>query len=159
MNVHFEAVVLGAGIGGLCAAARLAHGGRPTLLVEALPRVGGRASTEEIEGFLVATGAVALEFGGAFEETFQAVGASLDLRIPEPAVSFRIGGRRIDMRHGGWELLPGGPTSAGSTCKPSTSGCARRPTSPFISRAGSRSSRSPASSLSGRPGGSATWPT
>jgi len=103
-----DVLVLGAGMGGLCAAARLAHGGHSTLLVEALERVGGRASTEEIEGFRVNTGAIAIELGGVLEETFAAVGAPLDIRLPEPATTFRIGAKRIDPSRGGWKLLLGG---------------------------------------------------
>ena len=40
------------------------------IVVESLERLGGRASTEEIEGFKVNIGAIALEVGGVFEETF-----------------------------------------------------------------------------------------
>ncbi len=103
-----DVLVLGAGIGGLCAAARLAHGGYSTLLIEALGRVGGRASTEEIEGFHINTGAIAIERGGVLEETFASVGAPLELRIPVPAATFRIAGRALDPSRGGWKLLLGG---------------------------------------------------
>src|SRR5262249_1957045 len=47
----FDAVVIGAGAGGLCAAARLAHAGLHTLVVDDKDRPGGRASTEEIDGY------------------------------------------------------------------------------------------------------------
>ena len=70
-----DAVVIGAGAGGLCAAARLAHAGLHTLVVDDKGRIGGRASTEEIDGFKVNIGAIAIEFGGVFEETFHTVGA------------------------------------------------------------------------------------
>lgn len=69
-----DAVVIGAGAGGLCAAARLAHAGLYTVLVDDHDRLGGRASTEEIDGFKVNIGAIAIEFGGVFEETFRTVG-------------------------------------------------------------------------------------
>ena len=49
----YDALVIGAGAGGLCAAARLAHRGRHTLLIESRDRVGGRASTEEQGGIKV----------------------------------------------------------------------------------------------------------
>jgi len=45
---QFDAVVIGAGAGGLFAAARLAHQGYRTLVVERLDKVGGRASTDDI---------------------------------------------------------------------------------------------------------------
>jgi phytoene desaturase len=109
-----DAVVIGAGAGGLCAAARLAHGGLHTLVVDDKGRLGGRASTEEIDGFKVNIGAIAIEFGGIFEETFHTVGAPLDIRAPEPAASFLIDGKMIDAGRGGWGLLLGQMTKHAS---------------------------------------------
>jgi phytoene desaturase len=102
-----DAVVIGAGAGGLCAAARLAHAGLHTLVVDDKSRIGGRASTEEIDGFKVNIGAIAIEFGGVFEETFHTVGAPLDIRAPEPASSFFLDGKLVDVGRGGWALLLG----------------------------------------------------
>ncbi|MEZ5820422.1 MAG: phytoene desaturase family protein [Bradyrhizobium sp.] len=102
-----DAVVIGAGAGGLCAAARLAHGGLRTLVLDDHDRIGGRASTEEIDGFKVNIGAIAIEFGGVFEETCRTVGAPLDIRTPEPAASFFIDGKMVDVSRGGWSLLLG----------------------------------------------------
>ncbi|MDP6119971.1 MAG: NAD(P)-binding protein, partial [Rhodospirillales bacterium] len=62
-QLEVDALVLGAGVGGLCAAARLSHLGFRTLLVEASERVGGRAGTEVIDGFHINTGAIAIEPG------------------------------------------------------------------------------------------------
>ncbi|MDI4232901.1 FAD-dependent oxidoreductase [Bradyrhizobium sp. Arg237L] len=109
-----DAVVIGAGAGGLCAAARLAHGGLHTLVVDDKDRLGGRASTEEIDGFKVNIGAIAIEFGGVFEETFHTVGVPLDIRAPEPAASFFIDGKLIDVGRGGWSLLLGQLTKQAS---------------------------------------------
>ena len=102
-----DVVVIGAGAGGLCAAARLVHAGLHTLVVDDKDRIGGRASTEEIDGFKVNIGAIAIEFGGVFEETFHTVGAPFDIRAPEPASSFLIDGKLIDVGRGGWSLLLG----------------------------------------------------
>jgi phytoene dehydrogenase-like protein len=101
----FDAVVIGAGAGGCCAAARLAHAGFHTLLVEAQDRVGGRASTEEIDGFKVNVGAIALELGGVFEETFDLVGAPLNIREPAPATVFYLNHKVVDVSRGGWSML------------------------------------------------------
>ena len=109
-----DAVVIGAGAGGLCAAARLAHAGLHTLVVDDKSRIGGRASTEEIDGFKVNIGAIAIEFGGVFEETFHTVGAPLDIRAPEPASSFFIDGKLVDVGRGGWSLLLGQLTKQAS---------------------------------------------
>jgi len=109
-----DVLVIGAGAGGLCAAARLAHLGYRTLVVESRDRVGGRASTVEEEGFLVNTGAVAIEYGGVLEETFRTVGAPFDIRVPEPATLFRIKGRSVDITGGGWGKLVNGVTRKGA---------------------------------------------
>lgn len=97
----YDAVVIGAGAGGLCAAARLVAAGKKVLLVESKDRVGGRASSEIIEGFTVNIGAIAIELGGVFEETFNLVGVPLDLREPSPATVFRIDQKVINVSKGG----------------------------------------------------------
>jgi phytoene desaturase len=97
---HYDALVIGAGIGGLCAAARLVDAGYSTLLVERLERVGGRASTEELDGFLINTGAAAVEFGGATQEAASLVGASLDLRRPKKPAVLRLGRVTINLSAG-----------------------------------------------------------
>jgi phytoene desaturase len=112
--VRADAVVIGAGAGGLCAAARLCHAGLRTIVVDDRDRIGGRASTEEIDGFKVNIGAIAIELGGVFEETFNTVGATLDIRTPEPASSFFIDGKLIDVGRGGWSLLLGQLTKQAS---------------------------------------------
>lgn len=107
---RFDAVVIGAGAGGLCATARLAKAGFSTLLLETHDRLGGRAATEEIEGFKVNIGAIAIELGGVFEETFDSVGAPLDIRVPAVGNAFFLDGKVVDVGRGGWGLLLGGLT-------------------------------------------------
>ncbi|MCW3016449.1 MAG: amine oxidase [Solirubrobacterales bacterium] len=102
---HVDVLVIGAGMGGICAAARLQHAGLSTLLVERADRVGGRASTFEVDGFKVNTGAVAIENGGDMEQTFTDVEAELRLRYPEPANVFRIKGKTVNPARGGWSFL------------------------------------------------------
>ncbi|WP_067570332.1 phytoene desaturase family protein [Nocardia acidivorans] len=102
---HWDALVVGAGAGGLCAAARLSHRGYRTLVVECLDRVGGRASTTDIDGFKVNTGAIGVELGGITEQTFTEVGAKFEVRPANPPILYRIGGRTVDITVGGWELL------------------------------------------------------
>ena len=100
-----DVVVVGAGAGGLCAAARLAHQGYRTLVLERLDRVGGRASTYDIDGFKVNNGAIVLELGGIMEQTFAEVGADYDVRMPKPPLMYRIGGKTLDITGGGWGFL------------------------------------------------------
>jgi phytoene dehydrogenase-like protein len=111
---RFDALVVGAGAGGLSAAARLAHHGYRTLVVESRDRVGGRASTVEEEGFKVNTGAIAIEYGGVLEETFRTVGAPFEVRVPEPATLFRLKGKDVDISRGGWGKLVNGITKKGA---------------------------------------------
>jgi phytoene dehydrogenase-like protein len=87
----FDALVIGAGAGGVTAAARLAHQGYRTLLVESRDRIGGRASTRDIDGFLVNTGALVIEIGGPVDQTLREVGKPLDLYVPHPATVLRWG--------------------------------------------------------------------
>jgi phytoene desaturase len=108
MSEDFAVLVIGAGMGGVCAAARLAAAGQRPLLVERSERVGGRASSFPKDGYTINTGAVAIEFGGAMEDTFREVGAEFTLRFPDPANVFRIGshpGKTINPAKGGWGLL------------------------------------------------------
>src|SRR6266700_4901776 len=101
----FDALVVGAGAGGLFIAARLAHFGYHTLVVERLDRVGGRASTYDIDGFKVNNGAIVIEVGGITEQTFTLVGATFDVRRPKPPMLYHIGGKDVDITGVGWGLL------------------------------------------------------
>jgi phytoene desaturase len=102
---QFDAVVIGAGAGGLFTAARLANHGYRTLVVERLDKVGGRASTDDIDGFKVNTGAIVIEVGGITQQTCDEVGAPFDIREPKPALLYRIGGKNVDVTGGGWGFL------------------------------------------------------
>jgi phytoene desaturase len=110
---RYDVVVIGAGAGGMSAAAHLVAAGRSVLLVESQDRLGGRASSEEIDGFIVNRGAIAIERGSGFEQTFDLLGVPLDVREPSPATVFRIDGKIIDpSKGGGWNLILGGLTKA-----------------------------------------------
>lgn len=110
----FDAVVVGAGAGGCHAAARLAAAGQHTLLIDDHDYLGGRAGTKIIDGHRVNLGAIALEPGGTFEETFQLCGAKLDIREPDPATVFFIDGKVVDVRKGGLAFLLNGLTKQAS---------------------------------------------
>jgi len=110
---HYDAAVIGAGAGGMSAAAHLVAAGKKVLLVESQDRLGGRASSEQVDGFIVNRGAIAIERGSSFEEMFDLLGVPLDVREPRPATVFRINGKIIDpSQGGGWNLILGGLTKA-----------------------------------------------
>src|SRR6201996_458061 len=104
-SAAWDVLVIGAGAGGLFAAARLAHQGYRTLVVERLDKVGGRASTDDIDGFKVNNGAIVIETGGITEQTCREVGAAFDIREPKPPLLYRIGGKDVDVTGGGWGFL------------------------------------------------------
>jgi phytoene dehydrogenase-like protein len=112
--VRFDALVIGAGAGGLSAAALLAHRGYKTVLVESRDRVGGRASSVDEDGFIVNTGAVAIEYGGVLEGVFRTVGAPFEIRTPEPATLFRIKGKDVSLGKGPLGLLVNGALKRGA---------------------------------------------
>ena len=89
----YDVVVVGAGMGGLCSAALLAHSGYKTLVVEKLPFVGGRASSTKYKGFTLPTGALYVETGGVVERVFKEVGAAFPVRGFPMQLSFRMGGK------------------------------------------------------------------
>ena len=105
MDTTFDVIVIGAGAGGLLTAARLAHRGYRTLVAERLGYVGGRASTRDVDGFKINNGAIVMETGGITQQTFAEVGAAFDVRVPDPPVLYRIGGKDVDVTGGGWGFL------------------------------------------------------
>lgn len=96
MQQSYDAVVIGSGMGGLSAAALLTAGGYQALVVEKLPRVGGRNSTIEHKGYKVTTGAIEIETGGVVEEVFKSVGAQLDVLAVSP-FKYRVDGKDYEM--------------------------------------------------------------
>lgn len=100
-DTEFDALVVGAGAGGVTAASLLAKNGYRTLMVEAKERIGGRASTRLVDGFLINTGAFAIELDGAVAKTYDDVGLSLRLHETERASTvLRFGGRHLSLADG-----------------------------------------------------------
>ncbi|MFC1895718.1 phytoene desaturase family protein [Thermodesulfobacteriota bacterium] len=94
----FDAIIIGAGIGGLCSAALLADSSRCRILVvEKLPFVGGRCSSLTHKGYTVTTGAVSIEAEGSLEQTFRDIGVPLPIRHPDPQVKYRVRNRDITL--------------------------------------------------------------
>lgn len=60
MKAEYDVVIAGAGLGGLTAAALLSRKGFSTLIIEKLPRIGGRFTNIPYKGFQLTTGALHL---------------------------------------------------------------------------------------------------
>jgi len=105
MAADFDAIVVGAGAGGLLTAARLTHLGYRTLVAERLAYIGGRASTRDVDGFKINNGAIVIEVEGITQQTFDEVGAKFEVRRPVPPILYRIGGKDVDVTGGGWGFM------------------------------------------------------
>jgi phytoene desaturase len=98
MEHDYDVVVIGSGIGGLCAAALLAKRGFRTLVAEGLDRWGGRLSTIEKDGFKLPTGAILLHRDGPMEETYAEVGAKFEVVNLPKTLHCRIEGKDYQMK-------------------------------------------------------------
>ncbi len=90
-----RAVVVGAGVGGLCAAARLAAAGWQVTILERLRHVGGRWSTREVEGFKLPTGAFLVAMDDALADTFHELGIDFPVRPIEERTAYLVGGEVV----------------------------------------------------------------
>lgn len=89
----YDVAIIGSGIGGLSAAARLARRGYKVLVTERFRLLGGRCSTVNLNGYLVSTGAIAIEKSGPLEQTFTDVGAAFPVKRPDPQMGYYINGQ------------------------------------------------------------------
>ncbi len=80
LGQRYDAIVLGSGVGGSCAAALLAHEGYKVLLVEKRAYLGGRFSTSDHHGYLCATGGLAVQVGGPIEKVCAEIGIESGVR-------------------------------------------------------------------------------
>lgn len=94
-----DVIVLGAGMGGMCAAAYLTAAGYRVLLLEKSRHLGGRCSHRERDGFTVTTGAIMIPMGpdSAIRQAFDAVGADMDMVETTGRMRYR-------MLHGDYDL-------------------------------------------------------
>ncbi|HQP10979.1 MAG TPA: phytoene desaturase family protein [Candidatus Omnitrophota bacterium] len=89
---HEKIAVVGAGVGGLATAARLASRGFAVDVFEKLPRCGGRANVIVEQGFTIDTGPSFILMPDFFEEVFRDCGADIKdyLTLQPLETSYRI---------------------------------------------------------------------
>jgi phytoene desaturase len=87
-------VVIGAGIGGMCAAARLARAGHKVSIYEASDRAGGKCRTEWIGRYAFDTGPSLLTIPAVFRDFFQRTGQQMgqvvELTSVDPSFDYRF---------------------------------------------------------------------
>ncbi len=96
----YDIVVIGGGMGGMCAAALAVKEGYRTLVVEKRPMVGGRFSTEDVDGFKLMTGAPFIHQSGWVPRICREVGVEFD-RTPCLEVFYWVKGQeyRLPLQH------------------------------------------------------------
>jgi phytoene desaturase len=72
-----KVVVIGAGMGGLAVAVRLAAAGHQVVVLERSPVVGGKVATLELEGFRFDLGPAVLTLPGVWDDVFRVAGTAL----------------------------------------------------------------------------------
>ena len=92
-KTEYDAIVIGAGCGGLSCGSILAKNGLKTLVLEQSHRIGGCCSTFEDQGFHFDVGASIVEFVPAIDSVFNRLGKKredyMDFRPCDPIYSFR----------------------------------------------------------------------
>lgn len=87
-------IVIGAGIGGMCAAARLARAGHKVEIYEASDRPGGKCRTEWIGRYAFDTGPSLLTIPAVYRDFFQRTGKHmgqvLELEAVDPSFDYRF---------------------------------------------------------------------
>lgn len=101
-----SAIVLGSGVGGLCAAARLSAQGVRVTVLERMRHVGGRFSTREIEGFKLPTGAFMIAIDDPLAWTFRDLGIEFPVREADERPAYLIEGEIVEIgERGGLRTL------------------------------------------------------
>ena len=97
---NYDAIVIGSGVGGMCAATLLANDGWHVLMAEKRRYLGGRFSTVNHDGYLCATGGLAVPVGQNLEQVCQAVGIPSGVK-PSTKVALWLEGEYFDLSKGG----------------------------------------------------------
>ena len=96
----YDIIIIGSGVGGLFAGARLAHAGYDVLILERLTRIGGRKTSIDYKGFQVATGAIHYHIygdNGPEAQTLRELGVKWKSFPCNPHTIWQIGNKRYPM--------------------------------------------------------------
>ncbi len=107
MDSQFDAIIVGSGLGGLCAAAHLVAADKRVVLVEKSPHLGGRCSHRVREDCLVTTGALMIPMGpqSAIRQAFDALGVDMDMVNLTGKMRYRLAHGDYDISAKGGGLL------------------------------------------------------
>src|SRR5512137_1375990 len=90
--MDYDAIVIGAGLGGISCASLLAKNGFKTLVCENTSQVGGCCSTYDTDGYRFDIGASVVELAGVIDELYAKLGRKtsdyLDLIPIDPIYGF-----------------------------------------------------------------------
>ncbi|MFH0914530.1 MAG: NAD(P)/FAD-dependent oxidoreductase [Chloroflexota bacterium] len=95
-----DAVVIGSGIGGICAASLLAHYGYKPILLEKLDILGGRYTTIDYHGYLITSGAIYIDnIRGSTIQVLAELGLEPEVKVvmPKPFLKYRIDGKDYEV--------------------------------------------------------------
>lgn len=93
-------LVVGGGVGGLVAAARLAHAGLDVQVLEAAPQLGGKAAPQVVDGQRLDAGPTVLTMRWVFDELWEQLGAPEPLPLRRCELLARhwwAGGSQLDL--------------------------------------------------------------
>lgn len=99
MQTEYDVIVLGSGVGGCCAAALQAYQGKRVLLAEKRSYLGGRFSTVDRDGYLCATGGLAVPVGQCLEQVCDSVCISSGVK-PSTKIATWLDGKFYDHEKG-----------------------------------------------------------
>lgn len=81
---NWDVIIIGAGVGGLACGALLAHRGKKVLLLESRARIGGRATTMDLQDIKMDLGQHSLTVGGHIEKALAEIGSKLSFIYQDP---------------------------------------------------------------------------